>query len=161
MGKISAFTRSKTFYKSYSSIFSISRWSHIISDYSSIVSDIYTHLLAIWQRDGFYRIEKGTCKTFHFTRWSGAAVLNSENTEIFEAWSKSFSWHCCCIVFPILKIVYNQLLSLQISMKYYFCIMGQILKEMCQKFFKLFFNNKVDVTCKKYKKYFSQNFICT
>ena len=157
MGKISAFTRSKTFYKSYSSIFSISRWSHIISDYSSIVSDIYTHLLAIWQRDGFYRIEKGTCKTFHFTRWSGAAVLNSKNTEIFEAWSKSFSWHCM-LLYSVSNSKYysDQLLSLvQISMKYYFCIMGQILKEMCQKFFKLFFNNKVDVTCKNYKKYFS------
>ena len=30
--------------------------------------------------------------------------------------------------------------------------MGQILKQMCQKFFKSLFNNKVDVTCKKYKK---------
>ena len=53
------------------------------------------------------------------------------------------------------KYYLDQLLSLQISMKYYFCIMGQILKEMCQKFFILFFNNKVDMTCKKYKKYFS------
>ena len=79
----------------------------------------------LWQRDGFYRIEKGTCKTFHFSRWSGAAVLNSENTEIFEAWSKSFSWHCM-LLYSVSNSKYylDQLLSLQISMKYYFCIMG-------------------------------------